>query len=176
MTGPIAPPRSVPVSEIADPIGLLRRAGILMPADQERLIAIEEARYVLVKQDQGERWRCRECGGKHEFLTLLCTPRPWKGLRHGLYAYFKSVGGATVNDLSPAERASLKAETAGFGVYTLPSLADRHPRSAQALGTPDRDVDVIGWLIGTVEVISPAQAFQFAARINQRARQVVVKL
>lgn len=170
VTSPLILPRRVPVAEIADPVGLLRSAGITMSEEAERLVALEEARYVLVRMDQGERWRCRECGGKHHFLTLFCTPRPWRGLRHGLSAYYQNIG-SKLSDLSPAERSQVDGVADG-----VPNLADRHPRAAQALGTAPSDVDYVGWLLGTVEVISEFEARSFAATINSKARRTVVRL
>lgn len=173
----LTPRETVPVGELVDVEAHVRQLGFLTPDDAARLDAIEHARYVLVRMDQGERWRCRECGGKHEFFTRFCVPRPWHGLREGLYAYVQNVGGARPSDLSPAQLARLRAIVPRVGLAgPLPNLADGHPWAAAALATPSGDVEYVAWLLGSVVEITEAQARRYAATINARARRTVVRL
>jgi hypothetical protein len=126
--------------------------------------------------DQGEYWRCGRCNGIHTVpdvgpvLTRFCTPRPWRGLREGLYAYSRHLG-ARVDDLTPAQRQRATALAGG-----LPDLAVGHPRLAAGLGTSSRDLEVVGWLLGSVVEISDADARAYAARINARAHRPIVRL
>ena len=182
MSAAYAMSQGVPVSDIPDPVGLLRRAGILMSEEAERLDAIERARYVLVRMDQGEVWRCRNCGSKHvspvygAVFTTYCVPRPWRGLRDGLVAYFRHMS-ARLSDLSPAQVATLREIAPRIGRSdALPVLADHHPQAAQALGTTAGDVDYVGWLLGSVVEITEYEARRFVATINARAGRVAVRM
>lgn len=175
--------RPVPVSEIADPVGLLRSAGILMSETAERLDAIERAKWVLVVMDQGEHWRCRACGGKHRYqhygavFTRHCVPRPWRGIRQGLTAYFENLGAQNWADLSPEQVRRLRTVAPRIGrADALPALAAHHPQMAQQLGTPASDVDYVGLLLGNLVEIDEADARRFANLINGRARRVIVPL
>jgi len=168
--------RTVPVSDVPDLAAHVRALGFLTPPDAARLDAIEQARYVLVKMDQGEYWKCGRCGGRHSVpdvgpvLTRLCVPRPWRGLAQGLYAYYQHLGARSA-DLSPEQRSRATAITA-----SLPDLAAHHPQAARALKTPAGDMDYVGWLIGSVVEISEADARKYAALINGRAYREVVRL
>lgn len=169
-------PNGVPVSEIADPVGVLRRAGILMSEETERLDAIERSRYVLVRIDgMGERWRCRRCGSKHAHFTVACVERPFKGLREGLRVYWQNTAIPDL-DLSPEQRARRReiARLMGFG--DLPSLSTHHPETARALATPDSDLDLGAWVLGTIDPVSTAKAYALAARINARVGRPLVRL
>lgn len=168
--------RTVPVGDVPDLATMVRQLGFLTPDAAARLDAIEQARFVLVKMDQGEYWKCGRCGGKHSVpdvgpvLTRFCVPRPWRGLQQGLYAYYQHLG-ARATDLSLEQRAraaSIAAE--------MPDLARSHPQAAQALMTRSGDLDYVGWLIGSVVEISEADARKYANLINGRAHRIVVKL
>lgn len=175
MTSPIALPATVPIAEIPDIASVLRSFGMLTPEDAARLDAIEQAHYVLIRMDQGEYWRCGRCGGKHSLpdigpvLTKLCTPRPWRGLNQGLYAYYQHLS-ARKSDLSPEQASRLDA------LGGLPSLAEHHPQSARRLLTGTNDLDVVGWLIGSVVEISESDARSYAKRINDRAYRTIVRI
>lgn len=167
---------SIPVAQIVDLEATVRALGFLTPDQAERLDALAEARWVLVKMDQGEYWRCGRCGGVHSVtdvgpvLTRMCVPRPWRGLGAGLYAYIRHLE-ARACDLSPAQQlraASLAA--------ALPELAAGHPQAAARLATGPNDLEVVGWLIGSVVQISEADARQYAARINVRAHRAIVRV
>jgi hypothetical protein len=164
----------IPVAEIGDLEAVVRGLGWLTPEQATRLDAIAAARWVLVKMDQGEYWKCGRCGGKHSVpdigpvLTRFCTPRPWRGLAQGLYAYSQHLG-ARAADLTPSQQE--RAAILGNG---LPTLASRHPLTAAALGTASRDLEIVGWLLGSVVEISLADARRYAARINVRAHRPLI--
>jgi hypothetical protein len=176
MSSPILLPSGVPVGEIPDPVGLLRSAGVLMTPEQERLDAIERARWVLVRIDgTGERWRCSRCNGKHVHFTVMCVPRPFRGLQEGLRAYWRHTTVAD-GDLTPEQQRARDtiARRLGFGA-ALPALAARHPETARALATTERDLDLGAWVLGTVEPITDAEARRLAATINARAHRPVIR-
>jgi hypothetical protein len=57
--------------------------------ERDRLLA---QRYFLVRQGSlGEIFRCRECKGKHSYLTLRCVERPFSGTGHPLLARAQAV-------------------------------------------------------------------------------------
>lgn len=176
MTSPYVLPRGVPVSEITDPAGVLRRAGIVLSPEAERLDAIERAQWVLVRIDgTGERWRCRECGRRHAHFTLKCTERPFRGLRGGLLAYWRNTAVPDA-DLAPEQRAARAALARRLGFpMPLPTLADRHPRAAAALATPASDFDLGAWVLGTIDPIPEGKALALIARINARAHATVIR-
>lgn len=178
MTSPlILPRRTLPVSEIDDPVGLLRAAGIVMSEEDERRDALIAAQWVLVRiDDTGERWRCRQCGCKHTHFTLFCTPRPFRGVREGLTAYWHNTA-ARPRDLTPEQRDRLREVSRMLGFREpLPSLAERHPETARKMATPKSDFDLGGWLLGTIDPISPEKARELGTRINLRARRPIIRL
>lgn len=184
MTSPIVLPRRVPVSEITDPIGVLRATGILMSEAAERLDAIERAKWVLVVMDQGEHWRCRECGGKthpqwgREYataFTVRCVPRPWHGFRQGLTAYFQNIGVGNPANLTTEQVARLRAIAPRIGrADALPALAAHHPELARKLATPETDADYVGLLLGNMVEITEGEARRFGSLVNVRARRTIV--
>jgi hypothetical protein len=170
-------PERVPVAALPDPSGMVRSLGFLTPADATRLDALERASYVLVRIDgEAERWRCDRCRGKHAHFTLMCVERPFRGLRHGLLAYWQNLGAADPADLTPAQRERVGLLHSAFGGRGIPDLRRRHPGTARALATPETDLDVGAWVLGTLDPITPAKARQLADRINARARRVVVRI
>jgi hypothetical protein len=170
------PPRIAPADVPALAAPKLRALGILTPDEAARLDAIERAQWCLVKMDQGEYWRCGRCGCVHKVtgvgpvLTYYCVPFPCRGVREALAAHYKHAG-TKPGDLSPRQRGGLAALD-GDGV---PDLADHHPDLARRLHTPERDVEYVGLVLGTVEPISEADARRYASLINARARRTVVK-
>lgn len=166
----------VPVAEMPDVAAHVRSLGFLTPDAAARLDAIERAKYVLVKMDAGEYWRCGRCGGKHSVpdvgpvLTKFCVPRPWRGLQQGLYAYYQHLG-ARSTDLTPEQRGRAASIAA-----SLPDLATSHPQAAQALNTRSGDLEYVAWMIGSVVEISEADARAYAQRINARAYRTVIPI
>lgn len=177
MTNPLVLPRLIPVADIPGLPDMLRGTGILLPDEARRLDAIERTAYCLLRIDgEGERWRCRECNGKHAHATRLCIPRPFRGLRDGLHAYWQNTA-VPSTDLTPTQQARRRQVGRMLGFAdVLPSLADHHPETARALGTRDSSTDIGAWVFGIIDPISPARARQFMAQINAKARRTVVRL
>jgi len=171
MTGP-----TIAVADVQDLDALVRGLGWLTPGQAARLDALDRARWVLVRMDQGEYWRCGRCGGTHSVpdvgpvLTRFCVPRPWRGLSQGLYAYSQHLG-ARAADLTPEQQR--RAALLGGG---LPDIASRHPLSAAQLGTASRDLEIVAWLLGSVVEIEEADARRYAARINVRAHRPLIAI
>jgi hypothetical protein len=165
---------TVPIAEIADLDAIVRGLGFLTPDQAAQLDALDRARWVLVKMDQGEYWRCGRCNGVHSVpdigpvLTRFCIPRPWHGLGQGLYAYSRHLG-ARAADLTPEQQ-----QRAAALARALPELSTSHPKAAARLGTSSRDLEIVGWLLGSVVEITEADARRYAARINVRAHRPVV--
>lgn len=135
------------------------------------------AQFVLVRiDDVGERWRCRECGCRHKHFTLMCVERPFRGLTEGLRAYWQNTD-VPDRDLSPLQRARRQEIARSLNLSTFaPALSTRHPRAAAALATPETDLDLGAWVLGTIDPISETKARTLAALINARARQPVIRL
>lgn len=147
--------------------------------EQERIL---RGRFFLVKiAGNGEVWRCRRCGGKHRYLTLMCVEQPFSGLTRGLFAYWKTVGAHKAQAyLTPAERARYAELERMFGPAArgLPDFAAAHPQTARGVGTAERDADMgaislvatdpSATALGMVEVISRDKAARLVERINAR--------
>lgn len=175
MSATLAPQR-IAVADVPDLEAAVRALGFLTPAAAERLDAIERARFILVRNDGGERWRCRRCGCKHEFYTLCCVPYPLRGITHGIYALMRNLGDIDPRDLTPAERARLEAfELKAAGGRPLPLLATRHPGWARELATPKGSDDYISWALGSVEEITEQKARAYGALINARSHRTVIR-
>lgn len=153
----------------------------LQTEEQEReKHKILASRFFLVKiGGNGDVWRCRNCKGKHRYLTLMCVEQPFSGLSRGLYAYYRTVGvhGAE-SYLSPSERARYRRLAEAFGPLNVPDVASSHPQMARSIGTAERDADVgalsfvatvpSSTALGLVEPIDREKARRLAARINMR--------
>lgn len=175
---------------MTSPLVVPERNGFTLPAwmltheqirERERIL---RGRFFLVRTaGLGERWRCRNCGGHHRYLTDLCVERPWNGLTQGLYAYVKTIGAfGAERYLDPAARARVGMIRHMLGsVGDAPDLASSHPRLAQSLGTATRDADLAAFTftatepsevaLGLVEPISREKAARLVARINARGRK-----
>ncbi len=137
-------------------------------AERDRLLA---GRYFLVRQGSlGEIFRCRECKGKHQFLTLRCCDRPFSGVAEGLWAYLETAGTPQAfARMTPEEQARLAQIRRLFGDPTsIPDLATSHPEMARALDVGARDI-LRGMVpLGIIEEIPRALAQRYQDRINLR--------
>lgn len=169
-------PRTVSVADVPDLAALVRTLGFLTPDAAERLHAIEQAQWVLVRIDgEAERWRCGRCNGKHAHFTLMCTERPFRGLREGLRAYWHNAGLANPADLSPAQQRHRVLLDEMFDGRPPVALADRHPELARRLATPEKDLDFGVFVLGAIDPIDERTALQKIARINARAHRTVLR-
>lgn len=171
---------------MTSPIATPERSGLVLPwwipspeqeAERRRILA---SRFFLVKiGGNGDVWRCRNCKGKHRYLTLMCVEQPFSGLTRGLYAYYRTVGihGAE-SYLSQAEQRRYKRLKEAFGPLNAPDVASSHPQMARSIGTAERDADVGAFTfvatvpsstaLGLVEPIDRDKAARLARRINMR--------
>jgi hypothetical protein len=179
MTSPaLALPRTpvADMSTVEARMAAMKRASIWTPEQAARYDALRNAEYCLVRIDgDGERWRCGRCNQKHTHYTLMCLPRPWRGLTHALYAYWANAGSARESDLSPAQRANLDILAPIFGGRPTP-LATAHPLTAAVAGVDDRDVMVGATVLGSIDPISRPKAALYVELINSRARARVISL
>lgn len=168
--------RLVPVSEVPDMAALVRHLGFLTPDAALRLHEIEHANWVLVRIDgEAERWRCTRCNCKHAHFTLCCVERPFRGLREGLRAYWHNTGLANPSDLSPAQQQHKALLDEMFDGKPPPALASVHPEMARRLATPERDLDLGAFVLGTIDPISDRTAREKIALINARAHRTVLR-
>lgn len=169
-------PTYIPVAELTDPEAAIRALGFMTPADDAKLRAIEAASFFLVKNDGPEKWRCARCNGKHAYYTSFCIDRPWKGLREALYGYWRNVGAQHEADLTPGQRQRMRVLSQAFGrLDPVQSMHQMHPRTAHALGTPERDIDRGAEVLGTLEVLTLQRARLLVDQINTRARQPLIR-
>lgn len=160
-----------------DPVAWLRAHGMATTEEAERLDALAQSRYFLVRIDgQGERWRCRGCNGRHTHFTLMCLERPFRGIDHGLYAYWKNVGAGDPQQLSARQTARVRQIGAMLGAPPTPNLSTLHPRTAQALGGDAADTDFGADLLGTLDPIPETKALLLVNLINARARRPILTL
>jgi hypothetical protein len=133
-----------------------------MRLERERLLG---SQYFLVRiSGQWDRWRCRNCGGKHPYLTLRCIEQPFSGLTGGLYAVWHHVGAnGILPTLSPAQRAKFDRLA---GIFAGVDLSRSHPRTAQAMGVAERDAELGAIALGILEPLSRASAQALVKRIN----------
>lgn len=162
---------------LAERIETIKRLGFWTPEQSARFDALRSADYVLVRNDgaAGERWPCKRCGLLHAHFTLMCHPRPFRGLLDGLHAYWANLGTGRLGDLSPGQQARLDILTPIFGAQPIP-LGSAHPTMAAGLGTDERDVLIGATVLGSLDPISKARAQLYAEVINSRARSRVITL
>lgn len=142
----------------------------LIPSQEEithrdRVLA---ATYFLVRQGTlGEIAKCKRCGGKHSYLTLMCIEQPFSGITQGIFMYVH-VGRpkAERKELPVLERANY--ERVVKALDTL-ELADSHPETAAKIRSADTDdVNHIAYALGVLEPITKQKAQQLVWRINAR--------
>lgn len=131
-------------------------------AARARILA---GKFFLVHND--DRWRCRECNRKHNYLTLKCIEQPFSGLDHGVWAYYRTVGATGVRGyLNPAQQQRLRIIERALGMRG--DLASSHPGLARKIGTAVQDADVGAALIGVLEPIDKRRATALGRAINAR--------
>lgn len=124
--------------------------------------------YFLVRQgDLGEILRCKRCGSKHPYFTLMCIEQPFSGITEGLFAYVH-VGRpkAERKELPPDKRAQYERIAAALGTR---DLDDTDPETARKIRPADPDdIDSISFALGVLEPITRQKAQQLLWRINAR--------
>lgn len=135
--------------------------------------------YYLVKQGDtfGERLKCTNCQGRHDYITLKCINRPFTGLIGGLYAYYHLVkDNDLIQDLNPGERAQY--DMIVDSLQGIPNLANQHPEMARKmvsdLGPSDLKAGALS--MGILEGISTKEATILAEKINDKGIRPKFKL
>lgn len=136
--------------------------------EQEQILA---NMYFLVRQGSefGERLRCGYCNGRHDYITMLCVPKPITGLAGGLYAYYRAV-----KDLG-AEAAFNDAQRNRINeihdlLSQMPDLSKVHPEFSRkvVIDIGPKDMALGAASLGILEPISPTDARRFADKINEK--------
>lgn len=109
------------------------------------------------------------CGGKHDYMTLRCVPRPYSGITGGLFAYYRAV---VDNGLGQALSATEQARTDGIAnvLGRMPDIAAAHPQLARSMtaGLGQNDAQIAAVALGVLEAIPPSLARKYRDRINTR--------
>lgn len=136
---------------------------VFTPEERARLDEIRNSSFFLVANGRGtttsvdDRARCSNCGSKkHPYLTRLCIPQPYRGLRGALWAYVKN------------RRDDGKASVLGS---LLPDLKDAHPFTAHSLQPNVYGEDVLALELGTAIPIKEEEAKRFARMIREKGGQ-----
>jgi hypothetical protein len=135
--------------------------GMLSREQLAKIRAIRDANYFLVRNRggmTGERYRCTEaqghnCGGYHEFFTLMGVDQPFRGLENALWGY------ATLG-----KDRGLASKLLSWA----PHLGRGHPFTAHAWQPRDPGTELIAVAVGTLEPISQRRAESLARLINSR--------
>lgn len=147
-------------------------------AERERILM---SRYFLVRQGSlGEIFRCRRCGQKHPYLTLMCVEQPFSGIDGGLYAFYKVMGNRdAVCQMRPDERRRFREVRRLFRpLDKLPDMGQAHRSIASqairfdALG--ERDAVIGSVALGILEPIPQTLAQRLLTRINTRGGKLTV--
>jgi hypothetical protein len=143
----------------------------LIPS-QEEIDARERilrSSYFLVRQGSlGEILRCKRCGAKHPYLTLMCVEQPFSGLTGGIFGYCHAgLQTKSYEHLPPLERARFERIATSLGG----NLADSHPELVRSMQIAPSDVDSISFALGVLEPITKTKAQQLVWRINAKGRR-----
>lgn len=127
--------------------------------------------FFLVKNDGfGERLKCPRCGKKEQYITLNCIERPFTGMTHGLYAYYRAAkDNKLTQHMNPVQLSRYKNVSRMFhSIDGLPDLATMHPEMARKivkdLGPSDELMGAVS--LGVLEAIAPKHAQRLVDRIN----------
>lgn len=133
-------------------------------AERDRLLS---QKWFLVRQGSlGEIFRCRECHGRHLYLTLRCVERPFSGVTEGLFAYYEVAGTPQAfARMTPAERRRIETIRRLFDLDGN-DLSSSHPETARGLAVGDRDIFKGAYPMGILEEIPRSLAQRYQDRIN----------
>lgn len=131
--------------------------------ERERILT---SQYFLVKQGTlGELMRCKRCGAKHLYLTLMCIEQPFSGITEGIFGYCHAgIKTSAYTHLRPDKRAQFERIASALG----PNLADSHPDLVRGMNLPETDIDSISFALGVLEPITKQKAQQLVWRINAK--------
>jgi len=138
----------------------------LSAEEMRRWQQLRDSHFFLVRNrggDTGERYRCANHSYTpgidepvyHEFFTVMCVDRPWRGLDGALYGY------------ALVTRDDLLAEY--LMAFAPGSMMRAHPQTTANLAPMRKDeADLIALAIGTLEPISETRALALARDIQSR--------
>lgn len=149
--------------------------GSMSVEEHRRWRQLRDSHFFMVRNrggTTGERWSCQRCSSFHiekgvkvhdpifhEFFTIGCVNRPWRGLVDALWGYTS----ITNNERLAAKMMRWAPELAN------PLLAARaHPFTLGRMVPPDPEGDVLAVAIGVLEPIDETKARQLETLINQR--------
>jgi hypothetical protein len=156
--------------------GYRSKGGLFIPSparikERERIL---QARYFFVRAaggPAGEVFRCRECKGKHPYLTLRCIEQPFSGITGGLFGYFDTFKDADAFDmLSPEQqtRVARIGRELTFSARNAAAFARAHPQTARAMVEDDRDGVRAALALGVLVPVSATMAQRYLDKINGR--------
>lgn len=168
MTNLLLPPDS-PVfgTTVIDDNGQLRVAGMLTRAEFDEIERLRNSRWFLVRNDGGEMGERAPClrgksdfdrGHMHDYFTIMCSERPWRGIERGLSIWIKTA--------SDGLRKSVILDGMQRG---LVDYEDHHPQTAKIL--KPASPDTLAWysmLAGTLVPIKAKRARMLAEKIRDR--------
>lgn len=133
--------------------------GTYSPEQLARMRQVRESKFFKVRNRGAERFRCRKpthnCGGFHEFFTLMGVDQPFRGLDGALWGYTELVHDDRL--------ASMLRSWA-------PRLDNSHSSFARTLREKSKEpgVEVLAFAIGVLEPISEELARSLARQINAK--------
>lgn len=145
--------------------------GAIIPSAEriKRREAILASRYFFVRMaggPVGEIWKCRECGGKHRYLTLRCKEQPFSGITGGLYGYFETIKDAdALGLLTPLQQRRIRRLADDLGMGDVTAFARAHPDRARKVAS-DRDLVMGAEVLGILEPVSRNMAQRYLDKIN----------
>lgn len=130
------------------------------PAEYQAYLKISRGRYFKLRlRGVDIAASCQRCGAggpgtkSHEYFTLMCVERPWKGnWMDALWAY------SSVTRDAGQSQAIIRG---------LRDLSQKHPETARELASNDAQ-DVIAWALATEVVIDEREALLLTQLINER--------
>jgi hypothetical protein len=133
--------------------------------EMRRWNELRDARFFLVRNrggDTGERYRCGnhsytpgiDAPVYHEFFTVMCVDRPWRGLDGALWGY------------ALVTRDDLLAEY--LMTFAPGGMMRAHPQMTASLAPRKDEADLIALAVGTLEPISETRALALARDIQSR--------
>lgn len=150
---------------------------VISPEQEEAKKKLLKNQFFLLRQGElGEISKCRRCGKKERYFTLMCVERPFDGLRQGLLAYYHHVGkNGGQRYLSSVELQRFE-EIQKIVVQGRADIGTSHPQFARTLGTGDDDFDIGAVSLGLLEPITRQKAESLAWNINLRGIKPPFKL
>jgi hypothetical protein len=136
------------------------------PEAQAERNALLTSQYFLVRiAGNGDVWKCKHCGAKHNYITDQCIERPFSGIDGGLYGYWYTININNAADaLTEKDKERYERLKGIFGGG--PDLASSHPQTARSIGTEFNAGDKGAFALGVLVGITKKDAQDLQDRIN----------